>query len=47
MRYFPNQKRGKALCDEFNGFLREIKESGEYDEIMDTWFGPDEEKDRS
>lgn len=41
---FPKSEKGKALCDEFNDFLRQIKESGEYDELLETWFGPDEEK---
>ena len=41
---FPKSEKGRALCDEFNVFLHQIKESGEYDEIKETWFGPDEEK---
>ena len=41
---FPKSEKGKALCDEFNSFLRQIKESGEYDELLETWLGPDKEK---
>ena len=41
---FPKSEKGRALCDEFNVFLHQIKESGEYDEIKETWFGSDEEK---
>ncbi len=41
---FPKSEKGKALRDEFNDFLHQIKESGEYDEIKETWFGSDEEK---
>ena len=41
---FPKSEKGKALRDEFNVFLHQIKESGEYDEIKETWFGTDEEK---
>lgn len=41
---FPKSEKGRALCDEFNVFLHQIKESGEYDEIKETWFGTDEEK---
>ena len=33
---FPKSEKGKALCDEFNSFLRQIKESGEYDEIKEN-----------
>ncbi len=32
------------LREEFNEWLRSIKESGEYDEIDATWFGTDESK---
>ena len=33
---FPKSEKGRALCDEFNDFLRQIKESGEYDEIKEN-----------
>ncbi|MBR1828162.1 MAG: ABC transporter permease subunit [Atopobiaceae bacterium] len=36
--------REKELCDQFNEFLRKIKEDGTYDEIDATWFGTDESK---
>ncbi|MDO5133291.1 MAG: ABC transporter substrate-binding protein/permease [Eubacteriales bacterium] len=41
---FPKTEQGKKLCDEFSGFVREIKASGVYDEIQETWFGEDEDK---
>ena len=41
---FPKTDRGKALCDEYSEFVRELKADGEYDEIMDAWFSGDEEK---
>ena len=34
----------KKLCEEFNAFLKKIKEDGTYDEIDRTWFGTDEKK---
>lgn len=34
--------RGKALCDELNQFLAELKSSGEYDKLKTKW----EDKDR-
>ena len=34
----------KALCDQFNAFLKQIKEDGTYDEIDALWFGTDEER---
>lgn len=33
---FPKSEKGKALRDEFNDFLRQIKEIGEYDEIKEN-----------
>lgn len=37
-----NDKREKELCEQFNAFLRKIKEDGTYDKIDATWFGTDE-----
>ena len=34
----------KKLHDEFNDFLRRIREDGTYEEIDSTWFGTDESK---
>ena len=34
----------KALCEEFNAFLKKIKEDGTYAEIDSIWFGTDESK---
>ena len=34
----------KKLRDQFNAFLKKIKEDGTYDEIDSTWFGTDESK---
>lgn len=34
----------KELCDQFNAFLRKIKEDGTYSEIDAIWFGTDESK---
>ncbi|MCR5795811.1 MAG: transporter substrate-binding domain-containing protein [Solobacterium sp.] len=39
-----NDPEEKALCDQFNGFLRKIKEDGTYDEIDSVWFGIDEDR---
>lgn len=33
---FPKSEKGRTLCDEFNVFLHQIKESGEYDEIKEN-----------
>ena len=41
---FPRTDRGRALCDEFSAFIREIRQNGVYDEIQETWFGEDEAK---
>ena len=41
---FPKTEKGRILCDEFSEFVRNIKNSGEYDEIQDIWFGEDESK---
>ncbi len=34
-------KKSTETRDKFNQFLKEIKASGEYNEIVDKWFGPD------
>ena len=38
---FPRTAEGQALCDQFSAFIREIRQNGVYDEIMDVWFGTD------
>lgn len=39
-----DDKAEKELCEEFNAFLRKIKQDGTYDKIDATWFGTDESK---
>ncbi|MBR1873411.1 MAG: ABC transporter permease subunit [Eubacterium sp.] len=34
----------KALCDEFNDYLKRIKENGVFEELDDIWLGIDEDK---
>ena len=41
---FPKTEKGQRLCDEYNAFVREIRASGEYDEILDIWLGSDESR---
>ena len=41
---FPKTDGGRALCEEFNAFLRQIRRNGIYDEIQGIWFGEEEEK---
>ena len=41
---FPKTEEGEALRDAFSAFIREIRQNGVYDEIVDTWFGEDEAK---
>ena len=41
---FRKTESGRALCDEFNDFLREMKDNGVFDEIHDIWFGTDESR---
>ena len=41
---FPKTDRGRALCDEFSAFIREIRENGVFDEIQANWYGEDEAK---
>ena len=41
---FPKTEKGQALCDKFNAYIREIRQNGVYDEIQNTWFGPDDSK---
>ena len=39
-----NDPKEKKLCDQFNAFLKKIKEDGTYDQIDAVWFGTDESK---
>ena len=39
-----NDPEEKKLHDQFNAFLKKIKEDGTYDQIDATWFGTDESK---
>jgi len=41
---FPKTDEGRRLCDEFSDYLRQIRQNGVYDEILDTWLGEDESK---
>ena len=41
---FPKTDSGRALCDEFSAFIREIRQNGVYDEIQEIWFGADESR---
>ena len=41
---FPKTDRGQRLCDAYSAFIRQIRQSGVYDEIQDLWFGADESK---
>ena len=41
---FPKTSEGSRLRDEYNAFLKEIKASGEYDEIIDVWTSGDESR---
>mgnify|MGYP002626867896 FL=1 len=41
---FPKNDSGRKLCDQFNVFIRTIRKNGEYDKILETWFGADESK---
>ena len=41
---FPKTEKGQALCDDYNAFIREIRQNGIYDEVLETWFGSDESK---
>ena len=41
---FQKTEEGQALCDEFSEYIREIKQNGVYDEILDVWLGSDESK---
>ncbi len=41
---FPKTAAGRALCDQFSAYLRSIKQNGVYDEALDIWYGPDEER---
>ena len=41
---FAKTESGRQLCDQYSEFLVSIKQSGVYEEILDTWFGTDESK---
>ena len=41
---FPGTENGRALCEQYNAFLRRIRENGVMDEIMNTWYGEDESR---
>ncbi len=41
---FPKTREGKALCEEYSAYIREIRGNGTYDEIWDNWFGGGEQK---
>ena len=41
---FPKTDSGRALCDEFSAFIREIRQNGVFDEIQEIWFGADESR---
>ena len=39
-----NDEKNAKLCEEFNEFLKKIREDGTFDEITDIWMGTDEDK---
>lgn len=39
---FSHTQSGKAVCNEFNTFIKEFKSSGKLDEIYSKWFSSDE-----
>ena len=39
---FPKNDKGKALCDEFSEYIKQIKSDGTLQQIDDIWFGTDE-----
>ena len=41
---FPKTEEGRKLCAEYSAFIREIKASGEYEEIEAIWLGSDESR---
>ena len=41
---FAKTESGQALCDQFNVFIREIRQNGVYEELQGIWFGEDEAK---
>ncbi len=41
---FRKTEHGRALCEQFSAFIREIKQNGVYDEIHEIWFGEDEDR---
>ena len=36
---FSKDDKGKALCDEYSEYIKQIKENGTYDKFYDKWFG--------
>ena len=41
---FSKTEKGKAMCDEYSAYIRQIKENGLYDEIWNNWLGGGEKK---
>ena len=41
---FPKTDQGRELCDQYSEFLRNIKQSGEFEEIQNIWYGEDESR---
>lgn len=41
---FPKNDKGRALCEEFSEFIKEIKSDGGLKALDEKWFGPDESK---
>ena len=33
-----NTEQGRALCEEFNAYIRQLRESGEYDALGEKWY---------
>ncbi len=40
---FPKDDEGQKLCNELNEFLKQLKESDEYDKLSEKWFSDDED----
>lgn len=41
---FPKTDEGEVLRDTYSAYILDIRQSGLYDEILDTWFGDDDSK---
>ena len=39
---FPKNEKGQQLCEQFSGFLRELKDDGDLAELQKKWLGEDE-----